>query len=269
MAYYLQDKNDEAVRELRRSLQLRQQPEVERLVKKIEQENRTEDQYKQANSLHFVIRYEGSTANRALGRSMLTSLEQSFAELESALSYAPKESIAVVLYPDEVFQDITKSPAWVGALNDGKLRIPIKGLSIVDEHVRRVLKHELTHSFLRLKSAGNCPVWMNEGFAQLLSGESAHSFIVVAKKAVSEKRLPQLSGLEGSILNLNQNEAGWVYQVSLLAAEFLERTYGWAEIQKLLEQTARVPSFGAALKATLKTDYPELQRAFELYITRR
>jgi hypothetical protein len=86
---------------------------------------------------------------------------------------------------------------------------------------------------------------------------------------VSEKRLPQLSGLEGSILNLNQNEAGWVYQVSLLAAEFLERTYGWAEIQKLLEQTARVPSFGAALKATLRIDYPELQRAFELYITRR
>jgi hypothetical protein len=88
----------------------------------------------------------------------------------------------VVLYPDEVFQDVTKMPGWVGALNDGKIRFPIKGLTFVDHTVGSILKHELTHSFIRLKTAGNCPLWLNEGLAQYLSGDSGRSFLPLAKK---------------------------------------------------------------------------------------
>ena len=148
--YYHQDRNALAVRELQQSLDQRYRPEVESLLKKIQQENLAENDFKQANSLHFVVRYEGSESNRALGQGILGSLERSFTELENQLNYSPRDSIAVVLYPDEVFQDVTKMPGWVGALNDGKIRFPIKGLTFVDDTVRGILKHELTHSFIRL-----------------------------------------------------------------------------------------------------------------------
>jgi len=58
--YYHQDRNTLAVRELQQSLDQRYRPEVESLLKKIQLENLAENDFKQANSLHFVVRYEGN-----------------------------------------------------------------------------------------------------------------------------------------------------------------------------------------------------------------
>lgn len=269
LAYYLQDKNDLAGRMLRQSLELRYRPEVEQLFRKIEQENRAENDFKQANSLHFVIRYEGSATNHSLGQGILASLEQSFAELQSQLDFSPRESIAVVLYPDETFQDVTRTPRWVGALNDGKIRFPIKGLSVVDRSVRNILKHELTHSFVRLKTAGNCPVWLNEGLAQYLSGDSSREFVALAKQAIAQNRFPPLSKLEGPFLTLGTSQAAWAYQQSLLAVEFLVAGYGLSDVQALLEQAGRSASFEAALQTVLRRDYADLQKEFEEYVKRQ
>jgi Peptidase MA superfamily len=269
MSYYLQDKNEAAARLLQQSLDLRYRPEVEQLVQKIHQENSTENNYRQANSLHFVVRYEGSASNHALGHGILASLERSFSELEAQLDFSPRESIAVVLYPNEVFQDVTKTPSWVGALNDGKIRFPIKGLSLVDEQVRQILKHELTHSFIRLKTAGNCPLWLNEGLAQHLSGESSRLFLPLAKQAISQKRFPLLSDLQEPFLSLSAAQASWAYQQSLLATDFLVKSYGLSDVQRLLEGIGQTGSFQAGLKIILGKNYAELQREFEDYVERQ
>ena len=266
--YYHQDKNALAVRELQQSLDQRYRPEVESLLKKIQQENLAENDFKQANSLHFVVRYEGSESNQALGQGILASLERSFTDLEMQLNYSPRDSITVVLYPDEVFQDVTKMPGWVGALNDGKIRFPIKGLTVVDDSVRGILKHELTHSFIRLKTAGNCPLWLNEGLAQYLSGDSSRSFLPLAKQAIVQKRFPALSQLEGPFIGMAADRAAWAYQESLLAAEFLMKSYGLSDVQKLLENTGRTGSFSQGLRTTLRRDYAELQREFEDHVAR-
>src|SRR5262245_56003031 len=264
-AYYHQDRNVLAARELQQSLDQRYRPEVESLLRKIQQENLAENEFKQANSLHFVVRYEGSEANKALGEGILASLERSFTELENQLNYSPRDSIAVVLYSDEVFQDVTKTPGWVGALNDGKIRFPIKGLTFVDDTVRSILKHELTHSFIRLKAAGNCPLWFNEGLAQYLSGDSSKSFIPLAKQAIAEKRFPALSQLEGPFIGMDAARAAWAYQESLLATEFLMARYGLADVQKLLENTGKSGSFSAGLRTALRNEYADLQKEFEDY----
>jgi tetratricopeptide (TPR) repeat protein len=266
--YYHQDRNVLAVRELQQSLDQRYRPEVESLLKKIQQENVAENDFKQANSLHFVVRYEGNESNQALGQGILASLERSFTDLEIQLNYSPRNSIAVVLYPDEVFQDVTKMPGWVGALNDGKIRFPIKGLTLVDDTVRGILKHELTHSFIRLKTAGNCPLWLNEGLAQYLSGDSSKAFLPLAQQAIVQKRFPALSQLEGPFIGMDADRAAWAYQESLLAAEFLMKSYGLSDVQKLLENTGRTGSFSQGLRTALRRDYVELQREFEDYVAR-
>ena len=66
MTYYMQDKNETAYRYLKKSLAIGFRPDVDQLLKKIENENRTENEYKQSNSLHFVVRYEGTDSNRML-----------------------------------------------------------------------------------------------------------------------------------------------------------------------------------------------------------
>ena len=42
------------------------------------------------------------------------------------------EKIVVLLYPNQAFRDITRSPSWAGALNDGKIRVPVSGLNMVN-----------------------------------------------------------------------------------------------------------------------------------------
>ncbi len=266
MAYYMQDKNSQASRALRQSLELKYRPQIEQLLKKVDQENWAENEYKQASSLHFVIRYEGNETNQTLGEGILGSLEKSFSELENQLNFSPREAIAVVLYPDEVFRDVTKTPSWVSALNDGKIRFPIKGLSTIDGNVQQILKHELTHSFIRLKSGGNCPLWLNEGLAQYLSGDTSRQFLPMAKQMLAQKRIPLLSSMQGSFMSMAAAQVVWAYQESLLATEFVAKTHGIEDIQRLLHLTGVTGNFERAARTILRKGYPELQQEFEDYI---
>jgi len=57
--------------------------------------------------------------------------------------------------------------------HDGKLRIPVSGVQSVTPELARVLKHELTHSFISQMSSNRCPTWLNEGIAQMEEGKSS------------------------------------------------------------------------------------------------
>src|SRR5207248_11414801 len=100
-----------------------------------------------------------------------------FSAIESELNYTPPEPIGVVLYTEEAFTDITRAPSWAGALYDGRIRVPVQGLTSADAELSRSLKHELTHSFVAQKTKSACmgvavscgnhaPTWLQEGLAR-------------------------------------------------------------------------------------------------------
>ena len=64
-----------------------------------------------------------------LAREVLQTLETEFDEISTTLNYMPPEPIGVVLYTNQTFMDITRAPSWVGALNDGRIRVPVEGLT--------------------------------------------------------------------------------------------------------------------------------------------
>ena len=70
----------------------------------------------------FLLRYEGQQIERLSGQ-ILNSLEGSYQSLVLD-QIAPAEVIVVLLYPSQSFA-ISRSPSWVGALNDGKIRCTI------------------------------------------------------------------------------------------------------------------------------------------------
>src|SRR5207342_2089604 len=91
------------------------------------------------------------------------------------LGSPPRDNILVTLYIEQAFFDVTHAPSWSGAVNDGKLRIPVSGLSSMTSELARVLKHELAHSFVNQASGGRCPTWLNEGIAQAVEPKSLAS----------------------------------------------------------------------------------------------
>ena len=152
-AYYGANNMEQAIAEWKRSEKIRPDAEVEQALVKAQRDKAEEDSYREGETAHFALKYYGGAAPE-LARGMLHLLEDDFRQLESDLDYTPPDLIAVILYTEQGFADITRAPSWVGAINDGRIRIPVQGLTGPTPELARVLKHELTHSFVGQKSHG-------------------------------------------------------------------------------------------------------------------
>jgi tetratricopeptide (TPR) repeat protein len=258
-AYYGSNKMDQAVEEWKRSERLHPDADVENALQKAERDKAEEESYREGETAHFALKYNGS-ATPDLAHGILHVLEDNFRDLESQLDYTPPEPIGVILYTEQSFADITRAPSWAGAINDGRMRIPVQGLTSVTPELARVLKHELTHSFIGQKSHNRAPAWLQEGTAQYMEGrrsaESAGGLLNVA----SQGGVPTLASLEGSWLNLSGNSAAVAYAWSLAAVESIIQTGGVGDISRLLDSIATAPTTEAALRDSLHSDYADLQQ---------
>ncbi len=267
-AYYSTENLERAIEEWKRSLALRDNPRLREALAQAEKERSVASSFQELRTQHFLLRYEGRGAND-LATGVLSSLEGSYQELERDLDVYPRETIVVLLYPDQAFRDITRMPSWVGALNDGKIRVPVSGLSSVTLILARALKHELTHSFVRQATQGRCPVWFNEGLAQLEEGSTTASLGTQLARAFSSGQTPAYTTLEGSFLDLPEDQVGVAYAKSLAALEYLRDTYGMAEIQRLVKSTPANPDFKSLLQHELQLTYPEFEQVVGTYIEKR
>ena len=146
----------DAVTEWKRSQQLRPDPEVAQALEKAQRDADAESRFREGQTNHFVLRYSGEETP-ALAHEILDTLEEDFDEIRDTLRFTPPEPIGVILYTNEEFAGIAHAPSWVGAVNDGRIRVPVQGISTVTDALARELKHELTHSFLQQKTSNRCP----------------------------------------------------------------------------------------------------------------
>jgi Tfp pilus assembly protein PilF len=265
-AQYANDRNKDAIRSWKRSLQLRPDAQVQKYLDKAERDATAESDYTQNASSHFTLKYEGKQTPESLRRDLISTLESHYGDLVRDLGVAPRGSIAVVLYTDQAFFDVTQSPSWAGAVNDGKLRIPVNGMNSVTPELSRVLKHELAHSFINQLAGGRCPQWLNEGIAQAMEPKSLSSRgrrLAVLFKA--QQQIP-FNALEGSFMRFSPMEAVLAYDESLAAVQFIIDTQGASDLQRILQRLAEGNSTEAALRATIHDDYGQLQTEVGKYL---
>src|SRR5256714_2055171 len=167
-AYFFSDRTTEAVRAWKRSLELRPDPNVKAALERAERESSAESSFTESETSHFNFHYEGGQTSDALRHQIVDALEAHYNELVGELGVTPRDSISVSLYTKQAYFDVTQAPTWSAALNDGKLRVPVEGLTGVSSSLSQVLKHELSHSFINQLTRGRCPQWLNEGVAQLM-----------------------------------------------------------------------------------------------------
>src|SRR5262249_6677300 len=125
--YYRNGRTREAVAALKKSLQLHSDDGVRRLLKKMESESSTEADFREQETSHFIMRYEGSETADGLRAQILDTLEAAYRTIDNDLGGSPR-NVYVSLYTDQAYFDVTRAPAWTSAVNDGKLRIPVSGL---------------------------------------------------------------------------------------------------------------------------------------------
>ncbi len=266
-AQYASDRNKDAIRSWKRSLQLRPDAQVQRYLEKAERDATAESEFTQNESSHFTLKYEGKQTPESLRRDLVSTLESHYGDLVRDLGVAPRGSIAVILYTDQAFFDVTQSPSWAGAVNDGKLRIPVNGMNSVTPELSRVLKHELAHSFINQLSGGRCPQWLNEGIAQALEPKSLSSRgRRLAQLFKAQQEIP-FNALEGSFMRFSPMEAILAYDESLAAVQFIIDTQNMSDLQRILQRLAEGSSTETALRATIHDDYGRLQSEVGKYLS--
>lgn len=267
-AYYYTENLSRAIASWKQSLALREDPRVREALARAEQEQQVAGSYQEMRSLHFLIRYQSADA-LPLAQQVRDTLESDFTELESDLDIYPQDTIVVLLYPNQAFHDVTRLPAWAGAVNDGKIRVPVSGLVSMTPDLARVLRHELTHSFVHQATQGQCPVWFNEGLAQMEEQSPHVTASVQLARAFAKNQTIPFDDLEGSFLELPQDKVGMAYAKSLAAVEYLRDTYGMTEIRRLLKLMASNPDFSSLLEKELRLTYPTLEQDVASYIEKR
>jgi len=211
------------------------------------------------------LKYNG-TAQPTLAREVLRVLEGHYTSIESELNYTPPEPIGVVLYTQQGFADITRAPGWVGALNDGRIRVPVQGLTGVDSELSRVLKHELTHSFIQQKTRGRAPTWIQEGVAQWMEGKRSDENAAVLVQIYDEGQAAPLGRLEGSWMGLPADVAKYAYAWALANVEYIVDTQGMGDVERILDNIAAGASTEEALKEVMHDDYGDLMRSTSEYL---
>ena len=264
-AYYGANKMDKAIEEWQRAQRLRPDPEIEGALEKAARDKAEEESYREGETAHFALKYYGGAAPD-LARGILRALEDDFSDLESQLDYTPPEQISVILYTEQAFADITRAPGWVGALNDGRLRIPVQGLSSVSPELARVLKHELTHSFIKQKSHDHAPTWLQEGTAQWMEGKRSSATAGALVEAAAQGGAPPLESLEGSWMGFSGNTASFAYAWALAVVESIIDQGGVSDISRLIDRIATAPSTEAAAKEVLHSNYDDLNQQTVAYL---
>ncbi len=256
---FANDHTQDAIRAWKRSLKLRPDAGVSQYLGKAERESTAESEFSQRESSHFNLHFEGKQTSEGFRRDLLATLESDYDDLVRDLGYSPHNTIVVTLYTEQAFFDVTRAPSWSGAVNDGKLRIPISGMTSVTSDLARVLKHELAHSFINQISGGRCPTWLHEGIAQVEEGKSSTTYgRPLAQLFKAGNEIP-FNVLEGSFMQFSTPQATLAYAESLAAVEYVRDTYGMSDLPRILERLAQGSSTEAALRSTIHADYSQLR----------
>jgi len=242
----------------RRSLRLRPDAEVERKIATLAAALAAAPV--PSSRAQFRLRYDGGI-NEPMGTAVLEVLAGAYDNYAARLHFRPDDPITVVLEMGNSFQD-TGAPEWAAGINDGVIHVPLRGMERLSVALVAVLRHELAHSFIRARTSGNCPTWLQEGIAQWLEGGDPRREDAVVAAAARQGRLLPLMTLEGPFQSLPPEQVGLAYAESLSAVTHIVRTRGESAIVRLLAGLGdRLPA-EEALPVALALSYPEFQKSW-------
>ena len=266
-AQYASDHERDAIQTWKKSLELRPDATVKTMLARAERDSAAQTNYSEHESSHFTLHYEGSKTSESLREQIIATLEADYDDLLRQFGSGP-QNVSVVLYTDQAFFDVTQAPSWTGAVNDGKLRIPVQGVSTITSDLARVLKHELGHSFINQLSNGRCPQWLNEGIAQSVEPRRLSNGARLSELFAAQQEIP-LNMLEANFMRYTGLEATLAYDESLAAVQYIQDTNGMTDLQRVLQRLGEGSSTETALRETIHSDYAQLQDDIAKYLANK
>jgi tetratricopeptide (TPR) repeat protein len=234
-------------------------PDLDKLLQQLSREVDAEWNFVQLESRHFRVSFADDDDRRAV-RQVLSALEDAYDTVGSKFDYYPEERTPVVLYTQQDFHAVTQTPDWAGAAFDGRIKLPVRGLTSDEPDLARVVAHEYAHSLVARLSDGPCPVWLNEGLAVWAEEVENGDHEAWAKTKIADQELFSLEQLNGSFEELPAERAQVAYAESYLAVRALADRYGSRKLPALLHALSRTHNLADAFAATYPGDLSGFQQ---------
>lgn len=243
-----EERTDDALASWREAFRLAPGDRVRDKILKAEREQAASRAYSFSAAPHFNLRFDGRVDD-ALASEIGDFLEKAWRDLADVYRHTPEQPITVMLYPTQAFREVTQTPADVAGLFDGKIRVPLGGLSRLNPQAKSVLVHELSHAVVHAKTRGNCPRWLQEGLAQRAEGRRA-----------TQSQRTEVSRRLGSGEPARWEEEGFSYPMALSLVRTLEDERGFHTLVDVLERLGRGAPLEQALTETFGDGYVALCR---------
>jgi hypothetical protein len=130
----------------------------------------------------------------------------------------------------------------------------------------RILKHELTHSFVQQKTHGRAPVWLHEGIAQWTEGQRSRDNAAVLVQVYNEKQALPLGQMESSWMQLPTSVANYAYAWALANVEYIVQADGMGDMERILNLIGEGSSTEAAIQEVLHLSYDDLEKETVNYL---
>jgi tetratricopeptide (TPR) repeat protein len=260
-AYYYREDMAKAVEEFEKALALKDDPNIRASLERAKLEARTASGFDQKRLSHFIVSYEGETME-STGRMVLDALERSRAALVSQFGFEPEEPVVVILYSRRSYREMG-GPHWSAGLFDGKIRMPVGGLSQVDEQIRGTLHHEMVHAFIHARAGENAPRWLHEGVAEYMEGSRGTDQGKLLAQALAD------GNSFGHCLPTAQCDVRIFYPAATSFVDYLIQMRGIGGLRELLSALGEGRDIDASLREVLGKDEGALIGEWEHFVRRR
>lgn len=235
----------------------------QRRLQEIAGENLVEEKMKKRISSHFRLQFNNGVTHD-LSDDILIVLEDAYNDVGRKFNRYPQEAVTVLIYTKQDFQTVTRSPDWAGGLYDGKIRIPLGGVTKINDLLKSIIYHEYTHVLIREIAGNRVPQWLNEGLAQVSEKSIRSISTTLAEKAGKQGKLLPISDLEGTWKGFDSNKVNLAYNQSYALIDYLEESFGEHTTTLLLERIAIGISIEKSFRGLFGYDSPdEALRAFK------
>lgn len=212
-------------------------------------------------SRYFVVLYEPGVP-RDVVRAFFKDLDEAFDLLHDRLGEYPRNPITVLLYAGADYRSLTGAPTWSGGVYDsydGKIRIPVGGLSTPEEtsRLRSVLTHEMTHAFVFQMAPVGLPRWFHEGLAKTIEGWDPER-IRAAFREHPPAGLATLDELERALEGRGADVTAG-YAAARLALAELEELRGFGAIRRIIAGVGAGEAFAEVFREEMRLDLAEFE----------